>query len=121
MTTLRVPDGRFRAYVQFVVALFYYFLARALAHHGALGIASDQWQPLVEQAMLVFLLLLGYAGVGFSLNSQAHPVSAQGLPRRPGWMREAGLGLGIGWGVVVVCAALMAIGGGIAIRFSFSL
>ena len=37
MTTPRVPDGRFRAYLQFVVALFYYFLARALAHHGAAG------------------------------------------------------------------------------------
>ena len=43
--------------------------------------------------MLVFLLLLGYAGVGFSLNGQANPISAQGLPRRPGWVREAGLGL----------------------------
>ena len=37
-----------------MVALFYYFLARSLAHHGAVGIAGDQWAPLVEQAMLVF-------------------------------------------------------------------
>jgi membrane protease YdiL (CAAX protease family) len=121
MTTPRLPDSRFRAYVQFVVALFYYFLARALAHHGALGLASEQWAPLVEQAMVVFLLLLGYAGVGFSLNGQLHPISAQGLPRRPGWLREAGLGLAVGWGVAVVCAAVMAVGGGIAVRFSFRL
>jgi hypothetical protein len=121
MTTPRVPDSRFRAYVQFVVALFYYFLARALAHHGAIGLSSEQWAPLVEQAMLVFLLLLGYAGVGFSLNGQLHPITAQGLPRRPGWIREAGLGLAIGWGIVVVCAAAIALGGGIAVRFSFSL
>jgi len=121
MTAPRVPDSRFRAYVQFVVALLYYFLARALAHRGATGLSSDQWSPLVEQAMLVFLLLLGYAGVGFSLNGQAHPIKAQGLPRRPGWIREAGLGLAIGWGIVVVCAAAIAIGGGIAVRFSFSL
>ena len=115
-----VSDSRLRAYVQFVLALVYYFLARLLAHHGAQGIANDQWMPLVEQAMLVFLLLFGYAGVGFSLNGQAHPISAQGLPRRPGWVREAGLGLAIGWGAVVLCAAVMAVGGGIAIRFSFS-
>ena len=121
MTTPRVSDSRFRAYVQFVVALFYYFLARALAHHGAIGLSSEQWAPLVEQAMLVFLLLLGYAGVGFSLNGQLHPITAQGLPRRPGWVREAGLGLAIGWGIVVVCAAAIAVGGGIAVRFSFSL
>ena len=121
MTTPRVPDSRIRAYLQFVVALFYYFLARALAHHGAIGLASEPWAPLVEQAMLVFLLLLGYAGVGFSLNRQMHPISAQGLPRRPGWIREAGLGLAIGWGATVVCAAVMAVGGGIAVRFSFRL
>jgi len=120
MTSPRVSDSRFRAYVQFVLALFYYFLARALAHYGAQGIASDQWVPLVEQAMLVFLLLLGYAGVGFSLNGQAHPISEQGLPRRRGWLGESGLGLAIGWGVVVLCAAVMAVGGGIAIGFSFS-
>ena len=121
VTTPRIPDGRFRAYVQFVVALLYYFLARALAHRGAQGIAGDQWQPLVEQAMLVFLLLLGFAGVGFSLNGQAHPISAQGWPRRAGWLREAGLGVSAGWGIVVLCAAVMAIGGGIAVRLSFSL
>lgn len=120
MTTPRVPDSRFRAYVQFVVALFYYFLARALAHRGAVVLANDQWAPLVEQAMLVFLLLLGFAGVGFSVNGQQNPIRAQGLPRRPGWLREAGLGLAIGWGVAVVCVAVLAIAGGIAIRFSFS-
>ena len=121
MTTPRVPDSRFRAYVQFVVGLFYYFLARALAHHGAAGISNEQWSPLVEQAMLVFLLLLGFAGLGFSLNRQMYPISAQGLPRRPGWIREAGLGVAVGWAVVVICVAIMAVGGGIAIRFSASL
>ncbi len=121
MTTPLVPDNRFRAYVQFIVALFYYFLARALARHAAHGIAGDLWIPLAEQAMLVFLLLLGYAGVGFSLNGQAHPVSTQGFPRRPGWRTEAALGLAIGWGIALLCVAVMALGGGIAIRFSFSL
>jgi CAAX protease family protein len=121
MTSARLPDSRFRAYVQFVLALFYYFLARALAHHGALGLASDPWAPLVDQAMLVFLLLLGFAGVGFSLNAQMHPISVQGLPRRPGWLPEAGLGLAIGWGVALVCAGFMVVGGGIAVRFSFRL
>lgn len=121
MTNSRVPDSRFRAYVQFILALFYYFLARTLARHGALGIASDAWEPLIEQAMLVFLLLLGYAGVGFSLNGQAQPIRAQGLPRRPGWISEAALGLAIGWCAVVFCAAIMALHGGIAVRISFSL
>ncbi len=121
MTTSRVQDSRFRAYIQFVVALVYYFLARSLAHHGANGLASDQWAPLVEQAMFVFLLLFGYAGVGFSLNGQAEPISTQGLPRRRGWAHEAGMGLAVGWAIAVICAALMAVGGGIAIRISANL
>jgi hypothetical protein len=121
VTVPRVVDSRFRAYVQFVLALFYYVLARVLARHGAQGLASPQWAPLVEQAMLVFLLLLGYAGVGFSLNGQVHPVSVQGWPRRPGWVGEAGLGLAIGWSTVVLCAAVIAVSGGIAVRLSFSL
>jgi uncharacterized protein len=121
MTTPRLPDGRFRAYLHFILALFYYFLARALARHAAQGLSSDQWAPLVEQAMFVFLLILGYAGLGYSLNRQTRPIGTQGLPRRHGWLSEAGLGLAIGWALAVACAAILAIGGGIAIRFSFSL
>jgi membrane protease YdiL (CAAX protease family) len=121
MTTPKVPDGRFRAYVHFLIAVFYYFLARALARHGAQGLSSERWAPLVEQAMLVFLLMLGYAGLGFTLNRQIHPVSAQGLPRRQGWVSEAGSGLAVGWAVALVCSAAMALGGGIAIRFTGSL
>lgn len=121
MTAARVPDSRLRAYAQFLAALLFYFFARLVARHGAMGLASDQWEPLVEQAMLAFLLLFGYAGVGFSLNRQAEPIAAQGLPRRPGWHGEFGMGVVIGWAVALVCVIAMAIGGGIAIGFSFSL
>jgi membrane protease YdiL (CAAX protease family) len=107
--------GRFRAYVQFVAAVLYFFLARSLAHRGALGLANDQWVALVEQAMLVFLLVLGYAGMGIALDRQLHPVSDQGLPRRRGWPGEAGLGLAVGWSLAVVCVLPMAMAGGIAI------
>jgi hypothetical protein len=65
--------------------------------------------------MLVFLLLLGYAGMGFWLDRQMHPVSAQGLPRRTGWPGEAGLGLAVGWSLAVACVLPMVVAGGIAI------
>lgn len=120
MTAPHVPDSRLRAYGQFLFALFYFFLARALAHHGAQGLVREQWQPLVEQAMLVFLLLLGFAGLGFSLNRQQQPVSAQGLPRRPGYAQEFGLGLTVGWGAAALCVLVMALFGGIAIVLSFA-
>ena len=121
MSTPRAGGGRFRAYVQFIAAVLYFFLARSLAHRGALGLATEPWRPLVEQAMLVFLLLLGYAGFGFWLDRQMHAVSAQGLPRREGWPREAGAGLAVGWSLAVVCVLPMVAVGGIAIVLNFQL
>lgn len=115
-------DSRVRAYMQFVAALCYFILAKVLVRHAALGLSaggliSVPWEPLVEQAMLVFLLLLGYSGMGFSLNQQAEPVSTQGLPLRKGWMGETGMGVAFGWGIAVICVAAMAVFGGIVVRF----
>jgi uncharacterized protein len=110
-------DSRIRAYLEFVAALFYFIGARVLSRHAAEGLASPSWEPLVEQAMLVFLLLAGYSGMGFSLARQSRPVSAQGLPFRSGWSGEFGLGLATGWGVAAVCVAVMAVFGGIMVRF----
>lgn len=106
---------RLRAYAQFVAAVFYYFLARSLAHHGAAGLTNELWSPLLEAAMLVFLLLLGYAAMGFMFERQTHPIGEQGFPHRPGFRGEFGLGFATGWGIAVVCAAPMAIVGGVAI------
>ena len=111
-------SGGLRAYWQFLLSVLYFFLARSLAHRAATGLAADQWVPLIEQAFLVFLLLMGYAALGFWLNRQMNPISAQGLPRRQGWPGEMGLGLATGWGLAIVCVLLLALDGGIAISVS---
>jgi hypothetical protein len=118
MTEPIYAGGRLRAYLQFLVAFLYFFFARSLAFHGAHGLAGEAWSPLVEQAMLVFLLLIGYAAMGLWLDRQAHPISDQGLPRRSGWPREAGLGLATGWAIALVCVLPLTVFGGIAISFS---
>ena len=115
MSTSQAGGGRLRAYIEFLGAVVYFFFARALARSGAQGLANDQFEPLVEQTMLLFLLLLGYAAMGFWLDRQQHPVAAQGLPRRRGWPGEAGLGLALGWGLALACVLFMVVGGGIAI------
>ena len=118
---MTAPDsggGRLRAYWQFLLAVLYFFMARSLAHRAAAGLAGEQWSPLVEQALLAFLLLLGYAALGFWLNRQINAISEQGLPLRPGWPREVGMGLATGWGLAVVCVLLLVIDGGIAISIS---
>jgi membrane protease YdiL (CAAX protease family) len=107
--------GKLRAYLQFLAAILYLFVARSLAHRGAQGLVSEAWIPLVEQTMLVFLLLVGYAAMGFWLDRQFDPISEQGLPRRQGFAREAGLGLATGWGVALVCVLPLLAAGGIVI------
>ncbi|MGA7341389.1 MAG: CPBP family glutamic-type intramembrane protease [Terracidiphilus sp.] len=113
--------GGLRAFFQFLVAVLYFFLARALAHLGAQGLVTDQWTPLVEQAMLAFLLLVGYAAMGFWLDREMYPISAQGFPRRKGFARETGIGLAFGWGLAVACVLPMLAAGGIAVSFSTQL
>jgi uncharacterized protein len=115
MSRFQTGGGRLRAYLEFIAAVVYFFLARALAHRGAPGLASEQWQPLTEQAILLFLLVLGYAAMGFWLDRQENPVGAQGLPRRSGWPAEAGSGAAVGWALAVACVLPMLAGGGIAI------
>ncbi len=46
---MNAPQGRVdrvRAYLEFIVAVVYFFMARALARHGAHGLVSEQWSPL---------------------------------------------------------------------------
>jgi len=114
---MSIPQStaRIRHYFQFLVAVLYFFLAESLARHGAVGLANDAWSPLVMQAMLLFLLTLGYAAMGFWLEGQLQPVKAQGWPLRPGWPAEAGRGLAVGWGAAVACVLPLALAGGIAI------
>jgi len=115
MSSPEAGGSRIRAYLQFIAAVCYFFLARSLARQGAQGLASQEWSPLVEQAMLVFLLLLGYAAMGAWMDRQRGPIGAQGLTRRPGWLGEAGLGLSVGWSIAVICVLPLVAVGGIAI------
>jgi hypothetical protein len=114
-------SGRFRAYLQFVAAILYFFVARSLAHRIALGLAVQQATPLLEQAILACLLLFGYAGMGYWLDRQSHPVSEQGWPMRSGWPNEAGTGLAVGWALAVACVLPLTLFGGIAIVLSYQL
>lgn len=117
--------GRLRAYAEFLAAVFYFFLARGLARHVAavfsLGVLPELGAPLAEQAIFVFLLLLGYAAMGFWLDRTMHPISAQGFPRRKGWPRETAMGLATGWGLAVACVLPMLLAGGIAMTFTAQL
>jgi hypothetical protein len=119
-STPRRPVTPIGSALRFAFAVLYFFLARLLAKEGAHGLVNPDFVPLVEQAMLCFLLIFGYAGLGFSLNRQLTPVRDQGLVLRKGWLGEMGMGLAFGWGIAVACVLPILIFGGIAIHISWS-
>ncbi len=116
--TVQPPRGRLRAYARFIAAVLFFFLARTVAQHWAQALVNERWSPLVSQALLALLLLLGYAGFGITFDRQTHPIGTQGFPLRAGWRGEAGLGLAMGWALAVVCVLPLTIVGGIAIVLS---
>lgn len=118
---LNTPLRPFASFGRFLLAVLYFLLARVFARHGAIGLVPERWVPVVEQAMLVFLLILGYAGMAFVFDRQLKPVSRQGLPLRSGWPGELGLGIAFGWAIAVACILPMVLFGGIALQVSFSL
>ncbi|MGB6689419.1 MAG: CPBP family glutamic-type intramembrane protease [Terracidiphilus sp.] len=116
----RTRGLRLRAYMEFIFAILYFFLAREVARRGASTLATDQWFPLVSQAMLACLLIAGYGTMGIVFDRQPNPFAAQGWPMRRGWPRETGLGLSVGWALAVLCVLPLTLIGGIAIRFAVS-
>lgn len=101
MRDAAVPD-RARSFAFFVIAAIYFFFAQLIAEHSALGLVSGEWTPLVERAILLFLLLVGYAAMGRAFEGQARPLQAMGLSFRAGWQREFGLGAALGWSMLIL-------------------
>jgi membrane protease YdiL (CAAX protease family) len=110
-----VRGGKLRAYLQFVAAVLYFFVARSFARGAAVRIHHDAFEPLVEQFLLAAILILGYAAFGSLFDRQTNSIAAQGLPLRSGWTREIGVGMAVGWGAVIVCVVAMIVIGGIAV------
>ena len=106
--------GRLRAYLEFILAVLFYFMAQSVSRHVVVRL-DPAWQPLVQQAILLFLLVIVFAAIGLVADRQSNPIAQQGLPLRAGWTSEAGLGLAVGWGAVVLCVLPLALFGGIAI------
>jgi uncharacterized protein len=118
MSAPSTTGGRLRAYLEFVVAVLFFFLARSTAHRAAASLVSQAWFPLADQAIFLFLLIVVFAAFGLVFDRQQNPVAAQGLPLRAGWRAEAGLGMAVGWGAAVICVLPLALFGGIAIILS---
>ena len=108
---------RMRAFGWFLIAAFYFLLAQLIASHAARGLAPGDSFEVVNRAILLFLLLLGYAGMGRVGQQQRSPLRAMGLGLRPGWLLETALGAALGWGGIVACVLPIAVVGEMALKF----
>jgi uncharacterized protein len=108
---------RLRALGLFFIAIFYYLLAEKAAALAASGLSSGDWFEPVYRGALLFLLLVGYAAMGFAFQHQSRPLTAMGLVKRPTAVREFGLGVALGWGMMVVCVLAIALDGGLRLTF----
>lgn len=109
--------SRLRAYVEFMLAVLYFFLAWKVAQRITDLTIQDAFVPLVNRVLLAVLLILGYAVLGFILDRQLNPIATQGFPFRSGFVREIGLGFASGWALAVASVIPLVVLGGIAVRF----
>jgi membrane protease YdiL (CAAX protease family) len=108
---------RLRSLSWFVIAAVYFIFAQQVSLRAANGLSSGDWFLPVNSLILLFLLLIGYAGMGYAAQQQRQPLKAMGLVRREGWKREFALGAALGWGGVVACVLPMALFGGLVVTF----
>lgn len=113
--------NRTRAYLEFIAAVIFFFVARSGARQIAPFIARESLTPLFEQVLLAAFLIMGYAAFGALFDRQKHSISVQGLPLRPGWKGEAGVGIAVGWAAAIACVLPLTVIGGIAVVLSLQL
>lgn len=108
---------RLRSLLWFFLAALYFIFAQTIATHAAVGLGSGEWTQLISRCILLFLLIVGYAAMGYAGQRQSHPVRDMGLVARPGGKREFALGAALGWGGMAACVLVMALAGGLVITF----
>lgn len=111
------PRRRLRSLWHFVIAACWFLVAERVAISAAHGLTTSQWNDLLYRAILLFLLLVGYAGMGFAFERQREPLKAMGLMQRETARAEFGTGVAVGWGMMVLCVLPMAVTGGLIVTF----
>ncbi len=101
----------------FLLAAAWFFIAEWIAQSAANGLSTGDWNQLAYRTVWLFLLLTGYAAMGFAFQRQRTPLRSMGLMRRATTMQEFGLGAAFGWGAMVACVLPIALLGGLTLTF----
>ena len=97
--------------------------SRIAAGHSANGIATTfqlgMYESSLAAAFFLFLLLIGFAAIHWIATRRSTSGGVNGLPSRPTSGREWGLGVALGWTLVVLTILPMALLGDLHPSFSF--
>lgn len=113
----RPRTHRIGAFFFFLLALAYGLVATWIGTAAANGLTSGDGNELLSRSLLLFLLLIGYWGMGRLFQGQRTPLKSMGLIRRVTAWREFGVGAAFGWGAMVACVLPIALFGGMTITF----
>jgi membrane protease YdiL (CAAX protease family) len=109
---------RARSFGWFLLAVLYALLAEQIAPRIASLFAPGVFFPFVSSLLFLALLLVGFSAMAMLGQRQSKPVARMGLVRRPGAMREWGLGTALGWAGIVACVLPVALIGGLAVNLN---
>jgi membrane protease YdiL (CAAX protease family) len=101
----------------FLLAAAWFLIASLVGASIANELASRDWSGLISCSICLFLLLVGYWGMGYAFQRQRTPLKSMGLIRRATALREFGVGAALGWGGMVLCVLPIALLGGMTITF----
>jgi uncharacterized protein len=101
------PTPRSMEFALFICGGLWVLAARAAAEHAASGFVNglhleNYYEALLTSVFLLFLLLVGFAGISWIATRKAAVRGVNALPSRPTARREWGLGVVVGWGMVVL-------------------
>jgi membrane protease YdiL (CAAX protease family) len=93
--------GRWRAFLRFLLAIAWLAAAYFLSDRAAHGFSHGAAFPAIRYLFEIFLLILGYSYMEMTWDNAREPLRAMGLGVSTGAAREFGLGVALGWGMVL--------------------
>jgi len=116
-----IPVPRSMQFALFLTGLLWLLASLSAAAHAAQGIADrlnlPLFQPLLQEAFFLFLLLAGYAALSWIATRSGSLRITNALPTRPTAAREWQIGVALGWTMILVAVIPMVFAGDLHPQF----
>jgi membrane protease YdiL (CAAX protease family) len=115
------PVPRSMQFALFLTGLLWLLASDSASAHAAQGIADrlnlPLFQPLLQEAFFLFLLLTGFATISWIATRSGSIRNTNALPTRPTAAREWQTGVALGWAMLLVAVLPMVLAGDLHPQF----